>query len=126
MKPDMPSVLAELAGVIVRNAAPGLADSDRANALGLSAALMSIAAEAFDGLAHHLVRENDRARALLGEAGTEEDLHISALSAENARLRQALIVCHAEAEGCDPELEAAIWSELAASTVWRMRAGSPA
>ena len=124
MKPDMPSVLAELAGLIVRNAAPGIADTDRASALGLSAALMGIAAEALDGMAHHLVQENRRVRALLGEAGSDEDLHISALSAENARLRQALIVCHADAEARDPRREAAIWSELAASTAWRMRTGS--
>lgn len=125
MKPDIPSVLAELAGLIVRNAAPDIADTDRASALGLSAALMGIAAGALDGMAHHLVQENRRARALLGEAGSDEDLHISALSVENARLRQALIVSHAAAENRDPELEAAIWLELAASTVWRMRPGSP-
>ena len=125
MKPDIPSVLAELAGLIVRNAAPGIADTDRASALGLSAALIGIAAGALDGMAHHLVQENRRARALLGEVGSDEDLHISALSVENARLRQALIVRHTEAENRDPELEAAIWLELAASTVWRMRPGSP-
>lgn len=125
MKPDVAAVLAETAALLVRNAAPDVPPAERAGALGLSAALLGFAAQAWDGAAHNLVHENRAIRALLGEAGSDEDLHLSALSAENDRLRAALIALHIEVEGKDPAKEAAIWAELVASTERRMVAGSP-
>ena len=132
MKPDIPAVLAELAGLVARNAAPGVDPAERAGALGLAAGLLGMAAEAWDGTAQSLVEENRALRALLSDAGgrgnpdaalvgvQEDDLTISALSAANARLRAALIALHAAVEAEDsPEaraLEARIWEELRLST----------
>ncbi len=142
MKPDVPAVLMELAGLVARNAAPDVPPADRAGALGLSAALLSLAAQAWDGAAQNLVTENRAIRALLARGGdlapeaaelatgSDDDLRISALSADNARLRTALIALQVAVEGrSDPEavaLDAAIWAELIASTERRMVAGSPA
>ncbi len=125
MKPDVPAVLVELAGLLVRNAMPDVPPAERAGALGLSAALLGFAAEAWDGAAHNLVQENRAIRTLLGLQGDDQDLRISVLSAENARLRAALIARHAEVEGEDPQAEAAIWAELVASTERRRVAGAP-
>ena len=132
MKPDIPAVLAELAGLVARNAAPDLDPAERAGALGLSAALLGMAAEAWDGAAQRLVEENRALRALLSDAGDragadaalagaeDDDLRISALSAANARLRAGLIALQAAVEAEDsPEaraLESRIWEELRLST----------
>jgi hypothetical protein len=80
-----------------------------------------------------LVAENRAFRALLQrgashlsgdlDLGDEEDLRVSALQAINARLRQGLIDLHTAVEGIDPDLEAAIWVELVASTGRRRTAG---
>ena len=142
MKPDVPAVLAELAGLVARNAAPDVPPADRAGALGLSAALLSLAAQAWDGAAQNLVTENRAIRAILAQGaafapdaaalsgGMDDDLRISALGAENARLRAGLIALQVAVEGRNaPEaqaLDAAIWAELVASTERRMVAGSPA
>ena len=136
MKPDIPAVLAELAGLVARNAVPDVDPAERAGALGLSAALLGMAAEAWDGAAQRLVEENRALRALLAEAGEragrnawlagteDDDLRISALSAANARLRAALIELHVAVEGEDsPEarrLEDRVWEELRLSTERRM------
>lgn len=125
MKPDVPAVLVESAGLLARNADPSVPPADRASALGLTAALLGFAAQAWDGMAHNLVIENRAMRTLLDDAGADDDLRISVLSAENARLRAALIALHAEIEGKDPAKEAAIWAELVASTQRRLVAGSP-
>ena len=125
MKPDVPSVLVEMAQLLVRNADPSVPPAERAGALGLSAALLGFAAQSWDGAAHNLVQENRAIRKLLGLQGSDDDLRISALSAENGGLRQALIVRHAEVEGQDLAMEAAIWAELVASTERRIVAGSP-
>lgn len=134
MTPAVPAVLAELAGLLVRNAEPEVPPADRAGALGLSAALLAIAAEVWDGMADRLAEENRALRALLardpavaeraGEAGAS--LRISALKAENDRLREALIELHvaAEARG-DADLIEAIWAELVASTERRRLMASP-
>ena len=132
MKPDIPVVLAELAGLVARNAAPDLDPAERAGALGLSAALLGMAAEAWDGAAQRLVEENHALRALLSDAGDragadaalagaeDDDLRISVLSAANARLRAGLIALQAAVEAEDsPEaraLESRIWEELRLST----------
>ena len=140
MKPDIPAVLAELAGLVARNAAPDLDPAERAGALSLSAALLGMAAEAWDGAAQRLVEENRALRALLADAGdrtgpdaalagTEDsDLTISVLSATNARLRAGLIALHADVEAEDsPEaraLESRIWQELRLSTERRRMASA--
>jgi hypothetical protein len=132
VKPDIPAVLAELAGLVARNAAPDLDPAERAGALGLSAALLGMAAEAWDGAAQRLVEENRALRALLSDAGDragadaslagaeDDDLRISVLSAANARLRAGLIALQAAVEAEDsPEaraLESRIWEELRLST----------
>jgi len=142
MKPDVPAVLMELAGLVARNAGPDIHPADRAGALGLSAALLGFAAQAWDGAAQNLVVENRAIRALLarGDAfapgasalasGADEDLRVSALSRENARLRAALIALQVAVEGrAEPQaqaLDAAIWAELVASTERRLVAASPA
>lgn len=132
MKPDIPAVLAELAGLVARNAAPDVDPAERAGALGLTAALLGMAAEAWEGAAHRLVEENQAIRGLLADAGEragrnaalavsrDDDLGISVLSDANARLRAALIELHAAVETDEtPEarsLEARIWEELRRST----------
>jgi len=58
MTPDVPSVLSELAGLLVRNAAPEVPDAERASALGLSSMLLALAAEVWDGAAENLIQEN--------------------------------------------------------------------
>ena len=142
MKPDVPAVLMELAGLVARNAAPDVPPADRAGALGLSAALLSLAAQTWDGAAQNLVTENRAVRGLLARgaafapeaaalaSGSDDDLRISALSAENARLRTALIALQVAVEGRGDAdamaLNDAIWAELIASTGRRMVAGSPA
>ena len=138
MNPPVPAVLAELAGLSVRNAMPDVHPADRASALGLSAALLGVAAEVWDGMAARLVAENRAIRPLLARAGevgldfadlaagTDEDLRLSALKAANDALRAALIALHAAAEAKGAAgLDAAIWTELAASTDRRKLASSP-
>jgi hypothetical protein len=117
MTPEIPSVLAELAQLLLRNAAPGVPDGERANALGLSAALLGLAAETWDGAAHNLVVENRALRDLLDLPGEDGDLHLSALQVENARLRARLIDAHVAAEVAgDVARQEAIWAELRVST----------
>lgn len=142
MKPDVPAVLMELAGLVAANAMPEVHPADRAGALGLSAALLALASQAWDGAAQNLVTENRAIRVLLARGaglvpdaaalanGSDDDLRISALDAENARLRAALIALQIAVEGrADAEaaaLDDAIWAELIASTERRLVAGSPA
>jgi hypothetical protein len=123
MTPDVPSVLVELAALLVRNAAPGVPDAERASALGLSSMLLAMAAEAWDGAAENLAQENRALAALLGDAAAEDDLRLSILRAENARLRGLLIVAHVAAEEAgDVARQEAIWAELRASTERRKHA----
>ena len=125
MKPNVTDVLMELSGLVARNAAPEIPPSDRAGALGLTAALLAIAGRHWDEAAHNLVIENREIRNLLGLEGQDEDLRISTLSRENAQLRAQLIDRHLAVEGKDAETEAAIWAELVASTERRLTLGSP-
>ncbi|MBB3891085.1 hypothetical protein GGQ61_001802 [Phenylobacterium haematophilum] len=138
MNPPVPAVLAELAGLSVRNAMPDVHPADRASSLGLSAALLGVAAEVWDGMAARLVAENRAIRPLLarGEevgldlavlaAGDDADLRLSALKAGNDTLRAALIELQAQAEAKGAtDLQAAIWAELVASTERRKLASSP-
>jgi hypothetical protein len=117
MTPDVPSVLSELAQLLMRNAAPGVPDAERASALGLSAMLLNLSAEVWDSAAHNLVAENRALRTLLGLTGQDDDLRLSALRAENERLRALLITAQIEAEASgDTARQDAIWAELRAST----------
>ena len=126
MNPPVPAVLAELAGLMIRSAMPGVAEAERASDLALSAALLGVAAEMWDRQAHILVEENRALRSLLGQSGSDEDLRLSALRRENDRLRAALIELHVRAEQSgDGALEARIWAELAASTERRKLATAP-
>ena len=117
MTPEVSSVLSELAGLLVRNAAPDVPDAERASALGLSSMLLALAAEVWDGAAENLVQENRALAALLDDTTSEASLNLSALRAENARLRARLIQAHIAAEKAgDTAREEAIWAELRAST----------
>ena len=117
MTPSVPSVLSELAQLLMRNAVPGVPDAERASALGLSAMLLSLSAEVWDSAAHNLVVENRALRKLLDLQGEDADLHLSALRAENERLRAALIAAQIAAEAAgDTARQEAIWAELVAST----------
>jgi hypothetical protein len=126
MTPAVPSVLIELAGLMARNAEPGVPDGERANALRLSAGLLGMAAERWDSAADNLVRENRALAALLDDAAAEDDLRVSALGVENARLRGRLIEAHIAAEqlGDAARLDA-IWAELVASTERRKISTAP-
>lgn len=125
MSPAVPAVLAEVAGLLLAEAMSGAAP-DKAQDLALSAALVGMVVESFDGHVHRLVEENRAVRALLGEAGQDTDLHVSTLSAENRRLRTLLIAHHAEAEAAgDTALAETIWAELAASTERRRVSSAP-
>jgi len=126
MTPEVPSVLSELAGLLVRNAAPDVPDAERASALGLSSMLLALAAEVWDGAAERLVQENRALAVLLDDAASEASLNLSALRAENARLRARLIEAHIAAERAgDMAREEAIWTELRASTERRKLSVSP-
>ncbi len=117
MTPSVPSVLSELANLLTRNAAPGVPDAERASALGLSALLLNLPAEVRDGAAHNLVTENRALRDLLDLPGEDGDLRLSALRAENDRLRARLFDAQVAAEAAgDLARQEAIWAELRAST----------
>ena len=117
-------MLVELAGLVARNATPSLDDAERAGNLGLTAALLGIAAQAWDATGHNLIIENRALRRLLDEPQTpEDDFRISILAGENARLRSALILLHTELEGRGDPRETAIWAELVASTGRRLITG---
>jgi hypothetical protein len=121
MNPDVPAVLMQLAAVVGRNALPGVPEPERASDLGITALLLSIAAEVWDGAAAELVEENRALRTLLGVAGADEDLRLSALKAENDRLRALLIEAHVAAEAAGAAArQDAIWAELVRSTERRL------
>ena len=117
MTPDVPAVLMQLAGVVARSAAPGVPEAERASDLAISAMLLTIAAEVWDGAAARLVEENRALRALLGEAGADDDLRVSALKSANDVLRAKLIEAQIAAEEAgDTALQDAVWAELVRST----------
>lgn len=133
MIPSVSAVLVDLAGKVMVNAMPDVNPTDRAATLGLSAMLMGLAAEAWDGAAHNLVMENRAIRSLLARGAAyapppperaEDDFRLSALAAENARLRVALISLQIAVEGRDAAMNDAIWGELRASTERRKIQGS--
>lgn len=126
MTPQIPAVLGELAGLLMKYADPTAPQAERASDLMLSAMLLMTAAETWDRAAHILVEENRAVRALLGEAGEDADLRVSALTAENNRLRALLIERHAAAEAAgDAAACEVIWAELIAGTERRRLSGAP-
>jgi len=126
MTPQVPSVLYEMAGLLGRNAEPGVAAADRAHALRMSAGLLVMAAERWDVAAHQLVTENRALAALLPDTAAEGDLRVSALQRENVRLRARLIEAHVAAEKAgDTARQDAIWAELIASTERRRLSNEP-
>lgn len=126
MTPAVPAVLAELAALLIRNAAPDRPPAERTSDLGLSAALLGLLAEVWDRQAHILVEENAAIRRLLGEAGQDRDFHLTALKAENDRLRGCLVDAQTAAEAAgDDARQAAIWTELVASTERRRLSTAP-
>ena len=126
MNPPVPAVFAELAGLLIRSAAPDRPEAERTSDLGLSAALLGVAAEIWDRQAHILVEENRAVRALLGQAGDDPDLRLSALKAANDQLRARLIDAHAAAEVAgDAAGQEMIWAELVASTERRRLSSAP-
>ena len=126
MTPAVPSVLYEMAGLLARNAEPGVPDAERGHALRMSAGLLAMAAERWDGAAHQLVVENRALAALLDDRAVEDDLRLSVLGAENARLRGRLIAAHIAAEQAgDTARQDAIWAELVASTERRRLSNEP-
>jgi hypothetical protein len=121
MNPEVPAVLLQLAAVVGRCAAPDVPEPERASDLGITAMLLSLAAEVWDGAAAKLVEENRALRGLLGEPGADDDLRLSALKAENDRLRTQLIAAHVAAETAgDLGRQEAIWAELVRSTERRL------
>lgn len=143
MTPKVPEVIAEIAGLIGRSLVPGGDPAEVGANLGLSAALLGLAAQRIDGMAQALVEENRAVRALLARGaelfgddgwavlsrGADENFRISALERTNAELRGALLALHERVEQAVDEsaraLEAAIWDELRASTERRLVIGSP-
>jgi hypothetical protein len=117
MTPDVPAVLLQLAAVVGRNAVPGVPEAERASDLGLTAMLLGLAAEVWDGAAQQLVEENRALRRLLGESGEDQDFRLSALKAANDGLRARLIAAQIAAEQAgDAARQDAIWAELVTST----------
>jgi hypothetical protein len=117
MTPGVPIVLSELALLVMKNGAPDVPPGERQNALTLTAMLLGVAAEVWDGAAEHLVRENRALAQLLDEVAAEDDLRLSTLRTENARLRNLLISAQMAAERAgDMARQNAIWAELRAST----------
>lgn len=147
MTPAVSQVLADLAGRVARNAAPNVPAADRAGELGLSALLLGLAAEMWDGAAEILVQENADLRGLLASGARvwrddarrrwlealaserDDSLRLSALQTANAELRVALIALHAQLERQDdPEaraLEAEVWRTLVVASDRRRLSGSP-
>ena len=141
MKPEVGRVREVSAMALMLDVAPHVAPSYRQASVFASAMLLTCIREEFDRIASRRVEENRALQALFADAapGIEEaslrerlaragadgdgDLRISALEARNAALRELLIELHAHVEEQDSaearRVEAAIWRELAASSVRR-------
>jgi hypothetical protein len=141
VKPEVGRVLEVSAMALMLDVAPHVAPSYRQASVFASAMLLTCIREELDRIASRRVEENRALQALFADAapGIEEaslrerlaraagegdgDLRISALEARNAALRDLLIELHAHIEEQDSaearRVEAAIWRELAASTLRR-------
>lgn len=132
MKPGAALVAHELASRFRKDILPELTGF-RANATAMAAELLDMIGEEWDRAAANLVAENRATRELLRDGAsllgrpdlaevageTDDDLRISALERENARLRTALIDLHAAVEERSDEaaraLDDRIWAELSRS-----------
>lgn len=124
MKPSIPVAASDLAARLRSEIVPELT-SFRANNVAMGSAMIDMIAEEFDRAAARLFEENEAVRGLLERGGVpfaapaKPDLRVSALEAENDRLRAALIDLQAALEArSDPDaqaLDADIWRELARS-----------
>lgn len=124
MKPSIPVAARDLAARLRAEIVPELTGF-RANNVAMGSAMIDMIAEEFDRAAARLFEENDAVRALLQRGGVaiaaraKPDLRVSALEAENDRLRAALIDLQAALEIRDDDearaLDADIWRELARS-----------
>ncbi|HEY3888270.1 MAG TPA: hypothetical protein VGL73_06825 [Caulobacteraceae bacterium] len=146
MTPNTRAILMDLAQRMGGLYAPDLKSPYLAGSAGLTAAVLMMAAEESDRTAHRLAEENRAIRAIFAAAeslpppadlaerlrnlarGDDGDLRISALQGANDALRDALTDLHAVVETQPGDaaagLNAAIWSELAASTRRRAFASS--
>jgi hypothetical protein len=146
VKPDPQLVLNHLAGVMLQTIAPQ-APGYLSGLAGMSGMALAMLAQEWDRAAHRRAEENRAIRALFRQAetvrldpalaqelrglagGADEDLRVSALEAENVRLRRALIRLQAAVEAQDEPaaraLNAAIWAELALSTERRREPSAP-
>ncbi|ALJ14310.1 hypothetical protein [Sphingopyxis macrogoltabida] len=132
MKPSIPVAASDLAARLRAEIVPELTGF-RANNVAMGSAMIDMIAEEFDRAAARLFEENAAVRALLQCGGVamaapaKPDLRVSALEAENDRLRAALIDLQAALEDRDDDearaLDADIWRELACS-VERRRVAS--
>lgn len=131
MKPDIPAVLEDVARKLRETILPDL-KGFQANMVGMTAAMLDMTAEAWDGAADQLVRENAALAMLLGQGSAltgdpefrdaameeAEDLKISTLERINDQRRRALITLQAriETDQSAQALNTAIWDELRTST----------
>lgn len=139
MRPDVPRVLNGIAMSLSTEVMREVQTPFGQNALSYAAGLLVMIGEEFDRAAARLVEENAailailaRAQSSLEEPGLQdriarelgevpgEDLRVSALQAENDRLRALLVDVHAAVEGTTgaeaEALDRLIWDELREST----------
>jgi hypothetical protein len=139
MRPDVPLVLNGIASTLVTNVLPQVRSPYGQQTVGLASQVCFMIAQEFDRAAARLVEEDaailalfERSLPLLEEGPLRErvrqaletvpgeDLHVSALQAENDRLRGLLITLHGTVEAiATPEAEKLnelIWDELREST----------
>ncbi len=136
MKPELPRTLQGLAGTLLAELAPRLADDYTQKNAAVVAGLLLVAAEEWDRAAERRVAEHEALRRLFAEAapsvenaplrerlqqaagGRDPGLRISLLEQENARLRGLLVELHEHLEGRSDAaaraLEDRVWAELRA------------
>jgi capsule polysaccharide export protein KpsE/RkpR len=147
MKPDPQAVLGYLTELLLSQVAPKAQPPYLAGTIGMVGTALAVLTEEWDRAASRLVEENRAIRALLRRAetlslsaelardlralagGDDEDLRLSALDAGNSELRGALIrlqtAIETRKDAAAEALNAAIWSELVASTERRRLTGAP-
>ncbi len=137
MKPDIPLALGELANRLRTDLLAELTGF-RANVAAMGAAMLDMVAQEWDGAAARLVNENRAFRGLLergaslyagtAPGGDDADLRISALTAENDRLRGLMTDLMAQLEddtaAAAQALLAEIWTVLAETVASRQIASA--
>lgn len=132
MKPEVPLALSELANRLRTDLLAELTGF-RANVAAMGAAMLDMVAQEWDGAAARLVRENGQFRSLIDRGaalysgtaagGDDVDLRISALTAENDRLRGLVtdLMARLEDDAAAPAqaLLGDIWTVLAESVAGR-------